>query len=369
LLLTVYWLMDGLISGRRRSLLLAAGSTALTAGTHHFTLLAMVPTLLILGLALFAQERPNIRAFIRNVGLWAMAAALFAAIFLPWYVAFFSLMDGNPANPGDFSVLDMGAVTSYVFSENRPLWLVLLIVAGILPLVPSLGERADRIRPAALALVAGPLLFFAITSEVRTFQLIETGVIMSLALAAAAVEQHLSQTQVRVTIQHMERVSLGLATAALLIVIASSGHQRFMNQRVSYQIVDDSALEALDWLRERSPPGAVVVANESISRVSYAWWVEGLAQRPTYSLIEPQYLSFAEEREQSALATRLLARETPPDEVEALLQETGIEYIFLDKRTGGRFKPLLSKVTFYLSFENDHFGILRYPQPSARASP
>lgn len=369
LLFTIYWLGDGLLSGSRRALLLAAGATALVAGTHHFTLLAMAPTLLILGFALFVLERPNIRAFVRNVGVWATAAAFFAAVFLPWYAAFFSLMEGNPANPGDFSVLDMGSVTSYVFSENRPLWLALLVVAGILPLVPSLGERAARIRPSALALLAGPLLFFAVTSEVRTFQLIETGVIMSLALAAAAVEQHLSQTRVRVTVQQMERVSLGLATAALLIVIASSGHERFTNQRVSYQIVDDSALEALVWLRERTPPDALVVANESISRVSYAWWVEGFAQRPTYSLIQPQYLSFAEEKEQSAIARRLLARETPPDEVEALLEETGIEYIFLDKRSGGKFKPLLSKVTFYVSFENDHFGILRYPEASARANP
>jgi hypothetical protein len=103
--------------------------------------------------------------------------------------------------------------------------------------------------------------------------------------------------------------------------------------------------------------------------VSYAWWVEGYAERPTYSLIEPDYLSFAEEKEQSSLASRLLDEETPPSEVEAILQQTGIEYIFLDKRTGGRFKPLLSKSTFYLSLENEEFAILRHPQAQARTEP
>ncbi len=73
LLFTVYWLMDGLISGRLRPLLLAAASTALVAGTHHFTLLLMPPTLLVLGAALFIQERPPIRPFLRNAGVWALA--------------------------------------------------------------------------------------------------------------------------------------------------------------------------------------------------------------------------------------------------------------------------------------------------------
>jgi hypothetical protein len=103
--------------------------------------------------------------------------------------------------------------------------------------------------------------------------------------------------------------------------------------------------------------------------VSYAWWVEGYAERPTYSLIEPSFLSFAEEKAQSRLASRLLDEETPASEVEAILQQTGIEYIFLDKRTGGRFEPLLSKSTFYLSLENDEFAILRHPQAEARTKP
>jgi hypothetical protein len=369
LLLTVYWLMDGLISGGRRPLLLAAASTALMAGTHHFTLLLAAPVLLVLGAALLIQERPGIRPFLRNAGIWALAAAVFTLPFLPWYVDFLTLMRGNPANPGDFSVLDMGRVTSYVFLENRPLWLALLIIAGALTLAPFFGERAGRIRPAALAILAGPFLGFVLTSEVRSFQLIEAGTVLSLALPVAAVEQHLSQTRVMVTFRQVERFSLGLALAAFLTVIASSGDDRLMKDRAVYQIVDGPALQALNWLHEQTPPGARVVANESIGRVSYAWWVEGYAQRPTYSLIEPGYLSFAEEQEQSSLATRLVDEETPASEVEAILQQTGIEYIFLDKRTGGRFKSLLSKSAFYLSLENEEFAILHHPQAEARAKP
>ena len=369
LLLTVYWLMDGLVSGGRWPLLLAAASTALVAGTHHFTLVVMAPTLLVLGVALFIQERPPIRPFLRNAGVWALAAAVFTLPFLPWYIDFLTLMKGNPANATGYSIFDVNGIASYVFLESRSFWLALLVIAAALPLMPRFGERAARIRPAALAVLAGPFLGFILTSEVRTFQLIEAGIVLSLALPVAAVEQHLRQTRVRVTVQQVERLSLGLAVAILLTVIASSGHDRFTKQRAVYQIVDGPALEALNWLHKQTPPGARVIANDSIGKVSYAWWVEGYAERPTYSLIEPAYLSFTEEKEQSSLASRLLDEDTPPSEVEDILQQTGIEYIFLDKRTGGRFKSLLSKSTFYLSLENDEFAILRHPEAEARTKP
>jgi hypothetical protein len=144
---------------------------------------------------------------------------------------------------------------------------------------------------------------------------------------------------------------------------------RFGDGLARYQIVDSSALEALDWLRQQTPPGTLVMANESPMRVSYAWWVEGYAERPTYSLIEPGFLSFAEEKEQSMLAARLVDEATPPSEVEAILRETGIEYVFLDKRTGGRFGPLLSKTTYELSLENENFAIVHLSRASAQAKP
>jgi hypothetical protein len=264
----------------------------------------------------------------------------------------------------------MNSVTNYVFHENRAFWLAMLVIAAVVLLVPLLRRPGARIRPAALALLAGPWVVFVVTGEVRTFQMIEAGIVLSLAIPAAAVERHISQAKMAVSVRQLERLTLGLALSAFLIVVTTSGHERFLNQqRFLYQIVDDPALEALDWLRDRTPPGATVLANDSVSNVSYAWWVEGYAQRPTYSLISPPFLAFAEEKEQSILATRLLEQETPPSEVEAILQQTGIEYIFLDKRTGGRFKPLLSKSTFYLSMENEEFAILRHPQAEARTKP
>jgi hypothetical protein len=369
LLFTVYWLGDGLISGQRRSLLLAAASTALVAGTHHFTLIVMAPVILVFACALFLLERPDARSFLRNAGVWLGAAVLFGLLFLPWYVSFFTLVDGNPANPNGFSRTDIGGVINYVFGEERVLWTGLLLVAVALVWLPFRGGRSAAIRPAATALTVAPLLVFGVTNEVRTFQLVEPGIVLSLGVLVSLVEQHLSLTRVRPTMRGLEHATLGLGAVTLLILLVGGGNSRLTEARTVYQVVDDSALEALNWLQENSPPGALVVANESPYRISYAWWVEGFAERPTYSMIMPEFLSFAEEKEQSALAHRLLDSETPPEEVEAILRDTDIEYVFLDKRTGGKFRSLLSKASFYLSFENDHFAILRHPQETAKASP
>lgn len=369
-LFTIYWLLDGLISGQRRPLLLAAASTALVAGTHHFTLIVMAPTLLVLAVTLFAQERPDLRAFLRNARVWVLWTALFALPFLPWYIRFLALVEGNPANANKFSIHDMPTVFNYVFYDNPRLWLYMLVIALVLSVPPLFARTSGRIRPAALALLAGPFLIFAVTGEVRAFQMVQAGIVLSLGLAAAAVERHISQTKLTVSLRRIERLSLGLAVSTILILVTMSGHTRFENrQQVLYRVVDDSALEALDWLREQTPPDTTVLANNSPAHISYAWWVEGYALRPTYSFIHPDFLAFAEEKEQSALAIRLLREDTPASEVEAILQETGIEYIFVDKRNGGRFESLLSKTPFYLTLENENFAIVRLSRAEAQRKP
>jgi hypothetical protein len=200
--------------------------------------------------------------------------------------------------------------------------------------------------------------------------MIEAGIVLSLGIPIAAIERHISQDRLTMSMRRLERLTLGLAVSVLLIFVITSGHQRLFDQdRHLYHIVDDSAIEALDWLRERTPPGTIVLANDSPTNVSYAWWVEGYAQRPTYSLIHPPFLAFTEEKEQSILAARLLEEDTPASEVAAILEETGIEYVFLDKRTGGRFKSLLSKTPFRLSLENENFAILHFPRAEAMRKP
>jgi hypothetical protein len=68
-----------------------------------------------------------------------------------------------------------------------------------------------------------------------------------------------------------------------------------------YQAMSDSGYEAVQWIRQQTPVGSVLVSD-----AYYGWWLSGFAQRPTLSAVDPQYLTLTREFEPARIATYLL---------------------------------------------------------------
>lgn len=68
-----------------------------------------------------------------------------------------------------------------------------------------------------------------------------------------------------------------------------------------YQTMDSKLMEAIQWAKTNTPADSVFVAD-----ALYGWWFGGFAQRPTYSAVDPQYLSINEEYNKTLLARNLL---------------------------------------------------------------
>ncbi len=68
-----------------------------------------------------------------------------------------------------------------------------------------------------------------------------------------------------------------------------------------YQDMNDSGYEAIQWIRQQTPVGSVFV-----SEAYYGWWLSGFAQRPTFSAVDPQYLTLTREFEPASVAAYLL---------------------------------------------------------------
>jgi hypothetical protein len=223
-------------------------------------------------------------------------------------------------------------------------------------------------RPIALAMVAGPAAVFAATDEVRAMQPLQVGALLCLGIVAANALAFLKDAQVSRPMALAGRLTMGLAAISLLAIIVPNGDSRYQRALGYYQAMDGGAVEAMTWLRENTKPGTVVLPSNRKGVVNYAWWVEGFGHRPAYGLIHPAYLAFKHEQEQSMLAQRIIDKETPLDEVQQLLQETGIRYLFIYKPSGGEFQDLVSRVHVALSFENDDYVILRITDAAATAN-
>jgi hypothetical protein len=68
-----------------------------------------------------------------------------------------------------------------------------------------------------------------------------------------------------------------------------------------YQAMSESGYEAIEWIRQQTPVGSVLVSD-----AYYGWWLSGFAQRPTLSAVPPQYLTLTREFGPAENATNLL---------------------------------------------------------------
>ncbi len=68
-----------------------------------------------------------------------------------------------------------------------------------------------------------------------------------------------------------------------------------------YHVMDKPKYEAIQWAQRNTPTNAVFLAD-----ADYGWWFGGFAQRPTFSGVNPQYLTNSREFESALLTARLL---------------------------------------------------------------
>jgi hypothetical protein len=243
----------------------------------------------------------------------------------------------------------------------------LMVVVPLVALLPFGGAAAGRLRPLGVALVAGPMLVYAATREVRAFEPMQVGMVICLAVVAAQVEGRLKTLRVSPVAHRVAGLTYAMAVAGLLFILVLNGNLRFRSALDRYSAVDANAREALDWVRGNTTGDSTFLAGGRYHWVIYSWWLEGYSQRRSYGVIDPSFLAFEEEIEQADVAQRLVAPGTPPEEVRSLLAESGIDYLFIFKPSGGAFQNIVDKVPAYVTHQNDDFAILRV-SPDANAA-
>ena len=62
------------------------------------------------------------------------------------------------------------------------------------------------------------------------------------------------------------------------------------------------------------------------------WWVEGYAERPTYSAHDERFLAFPDERDQAEIANRIFSGSLSSEEVSNELLRIDAQYLVVDKR-------------------------------------
>jgi hypothetical protein len=77
--------------------------------------------------------------------------------------------------------------------------------------------------------------------------------------------------------------------------------QEGLKQQTFYQEMNDPLYQAMDWVKANTANDATFVTE-----AYYGWWFAGFAQRPTWSAVDPQFLSLSREFSIAQVATNLL---------------------------------------------------------------
>jgi len=366
----LYCLDRWLVEGDRRSLFWGTTLVLFVVATHHFTVLILATVFAVYLPFVLYRERARLVEVTKRLAAFAVVATALSLLMAPWYLRYLSLIteDGALSSSAE-SLNSLSMVLSYVFSEAPQTWIALAAVAFIAGFLPSADEDTKRLRPIAFALTLGPAIVYAVTDETRAFQPMQAGILLSLGIVITVTMRWLGRLQVAGPVLASGRLTVAAAGLVLMLILVPNGHSRFEGAYDRFGALDSDAVEALAWLRDETPEDAVVLPGHRNGWVSYTWWVEGLAQRPAYGLMDPRFLAFEEEHQQSALAVRLIDSETTSEETHRILEETGIAYLFLYKESGGAFQDLADRVPTTVEFQNDSFVILHFDTETAGARP
>src|SRR5262249_46088168 len=149
-------------------------------------------------------------------------------------------------------------------------------------------------------------LVYAFSHEPRAFQPAQVGALLCLAVIAALVADYLAGTKISPRVVLVGRLTRGLAVVGLLTILLPASHARFEDAKHRYGAINQNAVQAMAWLRNSTEPGSVILPGNKDGWANYAWWVEGLGQRPAYALINPRFLAFKQELAQAAIARKLI---------------------------------------------------------------
>ena len=361
LLLSIFFLLQGLNTGQKRWFFGASVASAATIGSNVLTalvlLLAAGVILLISSCKLWHEGKSVLYPRFRSAFLWwGIPSIILSLPFATTYFAYLFTAERSPANPMGLTLPDILGWLKSAWLLEFILWLGVLSFVAVLFLfgARAIFRRRLLITDAAVALLFSAFAGFLLLRELRFIAFIEIGLVLVLGLILNMLISFFSRQKARRFLVASTLIAVLIFTSAVGVI----GNRRFEIAYYWYEVVDASVLSALEWLHDNGTPGAKVVTTGADHGHNYGWWIEGYAHLPTYMAGDPFLFFNVTERAQVSLAHRLLIQETPPGEIRALANENGIQFLFFDKRVIYRSLGNFVEAGFVKCFENDTIVVM-----------
>jgi hypothetical protein len=317
------------MNGRRRvDAFVAFAATLATALTH-----TLVGGVLIFALVVAACHAVWVSTTVRN--RWRSNLLVVLLLVLVCSIPLLLGVVGGEGravlNPSE---LGFAEAVRLAFGESPLAWLGLSVI-GLLSLFHRTwrGNSFLSVSVGAGWAIVGFGLF-VITGERRLLLFAQIGILLMAATELArwwfrirAANEEADSSQVR-----RMRIPLLMLIAALMGSIVIPGIAKYRQSTDFYRIVDQSEIEALEFLASTANEGDTVVASRGRSTIPIGWWVEGAAKLPTVSGHDPSFLTFPSEIVEAEEANTFFQGELSPLDAVGYLESVGARFLVVDRR-------------------------------------
>lgn len=339
-----------LVTGRRNFGKIALAATTGVIFTHHL-LAATLPVLWALLIAWVliwagAERRLRTQRAIKIVGF----QALLSLPAVPIYWKYVHLLAGNPTNTSGFSLQTLPTMLQYLYRDSVALWVALIVLAMLVPFV----LRKMPMAGSTFVFSWGALIVFLPIWEVRLLQLTFVGAGFGLALFF----EWIRLTPVnRIEWDELKRVIMMAGLGIILLIAIPDGQREFQAATSYYRILDNPLIPGVTWIRDNTPPGDRVAVSQT-KPFFIGWWVEGLGQRPAFYAADPRWLSFKQEKRNTAIANQIFDPLTAPDRIAGLLHANQIHWLFVERNSGpNNLDRLVAVGLLRVAYEDDRVVI------------
>jgi hypothetical protein len=215
----------------------------------------------------------------------------------------------------------------FAFEEAAVPWLVLWLVALVGMGMRSWSQGAVAVISSLFGWLVASVIGFVVLGEPRILIQAQVAVLPAAVLVAW---RWWRQRSPSTGWRNVASVLLVFAAAAIAGSVALTGLHRYDLAADWYRVVGQRELNALAELSDHAELGDLAIASRGPNGNPIGWWVQGYAGIPTYTNIDPAFLSFPDEREQAYAAAGLFA--APAGQAMQIVSNLGARFVILDRR-------------------------------------
>ncbi len=310
MLLTLFFFIDLMNQPSKKNLLLSGFFLSLVVGTHILVSTYLLLLILVYFIATTLTSKKISKVRIKSLFLMMSIAIIFSLPYLSFYLNFFRNASSEMVGFALFSQIPPISFSSvFVLWEFWPLFVIPIVFGlGLYGLFKYVKGEHKNNGLLLVSLFLSPLLLALITSHpIRWIYFLPIPMILCFGIYLKDVFLKIENSTKNIQL---------LAICFIIIIglyMTILTYFHFYRAAAVYQFIDEDEIEALDWIRDNTPPDAILATSGHTKGDiggggnSYSWWVEGYSKRACVPSGDLQYYSYQRQRDEVRIANRIFA--------------------------------------------------------------